>query len=460
MSTNGAEHTGKHTDHPVPDAIPASSGTARHLDRVEAALTRLGWSWLTDTTNPGGGYFGDDGNGAVRVSRAWGPEWKDRGAWSYGLDGSRTFPTADECVLWVDAGCPAADAIPAELAERARGLGLYRDTEDDWCHATCANAPCGVVAYAGAYGAWRVNVTAQSFASEAVALTAACEWLEAQRPAPSAEPFVPVAEWHRCCHGLCTETATLGLPGGVPTRCAEHMPAPDADLMLAAASSPTAPATTAQAQEAPAAEDAAAGRGSGHPECDPCWHCGHACNQHGVVYGVVEACTGAGCPCRSFEAIPTPAEWTEMREALTRRTAEHDEQVARADRHTTTIADIERERAEVVALLGCPPEEADLLAHAKGIRFAADGYVEAINDLEAANRRILREQERADTAAEKTRALRDARDALQIRLDATEERLTEKDALVVAGLKECKRLEEKGREAVRRLAIVKLVVGS
>ena len=81
-----------------------------------------------------------------------------------------------------------------------------------------------------------------------------------------------------------------------------------------------------------------------------------------------------------------------------------------------TIADLRH-------LLGCPPE-ADLLAHAKGIRFAADGYADATNDREAL---------RAEACG-----LRDRLDATDLALEAE---------------------RAKGREAVRRLAIVKLVVG-
>lgn len=70
---------------------------------IGAALARLGWALVGEGDTA---HCVDTRSGAVRVSRAWGPDWRDRGAWTYFHDQSRVFETPEACVLWVDAGCP------------------------------------------------------------------------------------------------------------------------------------------------------------------------------------------------------------------------------------------------------------------------------------------------------------------------------------------------------------------
>jgi hypothetical protein len=104
-------------------------------DAYGEALAKLGWEW-SPGSEPGGGTFVDVHNGAVRVARAWGPDWTDRRVWTYFHDQSRAFDSATECVLWVAAGCPApasaasptapattAQAQPAPAEEPAAGRG-------------------------------------------------------------------------------------------------------------------------------------------------------------------------------------------------------------------------------------------------------------------------------------------------------------------------------------------------
>jgi hypothetical protein len=392
---------------------------------------------------------------------------------------------------------PDPGAIPAELAERAGRCGIYPDGEG-WRYASGRWAAWPPAASESVWW-WAEDSRLAPGAPVAFAvraLTAACDWLEAQRPAQP-EPMTPATlavfsdlcerarnrGWTRgprpdgCGFAWVTPGGravawTIGesddatgawwwfppnLPAGVGHEVASETAALEALLAWRAPSapafdptpegyqrvhanarrplasaSPTAPATTAQAHEAPAAKDAAGRHGEGHafgaaPESP------RACAVRGCWASRGSPSAEAPCPTPAGTAMHTDADdlaapgapafvplaaATETADGLRARIAELERDLAHA-----TQREADRDAASVRIRDLC--ERAGL----SGVRLSED---------------VAALIEQRDNAREACVRLRREREEVTARLTATDEALEAERA--------------KGRERDRRLAIVRLAV--
>jgi hypothetical protein len=226
-------------------------------------------------------------------------------------------------------------AIPPELAARAARARLTLESREDgtrryWRHADHRLAAWNGSDIDGWYAITDATLAGRVYGSEATALSAALDWLDGAHLSPVVVERAAAlwlrrtapGRWER--DGLVLVVGDPGPEGGFITPTGHHdvesgAVAAVCDL-LTSASSPTAPATTAQAQPAPA-EEPAAGRGEGDHggDCDgPGQVPGHtfdhpdgidyACCSHPACFAVEgRASAELACPVRSSAAMRADA---------------------------------------------------------------------------------------------------------------------------------------------------------